>query len=68
MSLFCEGSWEEWGRAIAFANRLRDFSMTYLSTDNLSFGIPEKLNLCYNYKLDETKSPPETYLRDLYLS
>ena len=66
--LFCEGSWEEWGRAIPFANRLRDFSMTYLSIDNLSLRIPEKLNLCYSYKLDETKSPPEMYLRDLYLS
>ena len=40
-------------------------SAIYLATKNLFPRIPEKLNLRYIYKKEETTLPPKTYLRDL---
>ena len=47
VSFCCDSNWEKWD------NYLRDFSFIYLLKDNLPLGIPEKLNFCYNYKIDE---------------
>ena len=53
------------GRAKDFAARLLDLSLIYLTTDNLSLGNPEKLNMCYDYKKEEIALPPQTCLRHL---
>ena len=49
------------GEEIDFIDRLLHFSLIHLVTNNLSLGIFEKLNFCYNNKKKEATAPSLTY-------
>ena len=60
-----EDKWEKWEREIDFIDRLLQFTWIHLVTDNLSLGIFEELNFCYNHKPKKAIPPPQTYVRHL---
>ena len=64
-SLYHQDNWEKWGRAKDFLDHLTDLSLIYLATDNLSFGITEKLNFSHAYMKEEIIPPPQMPLRHL---
>ena len=67
MPLHHEGIREKCERAIGFNELLLHFLLIYLRPDNLYFSVREKINVCYNYNLDEITPLSQTYLHDLNL-